>query len=90
MPLLRRWGEPGQRQAKGGPSSRGCILGRALTEPRRLRNEVILFGYARRATGGKPVVCDCGPRVASHFQQVGANGVEAMMACNSWVGVEGF
>jgi hypothetical protein len=67
------------------PPVRACC---ALAEPGRLRNEVIPFRYARRATGGNLVVRDSGLRVAGHFEQMGTNGVEAMMAGNSCIGVE--
>jgi hypothetical protein len=55
-----------------------------------LRNEVVPFRYARGAAGGDPVVIDGSLRVAGHFQQMGTNGVEAVMAGNSCVGVERF
>ena len=45
-----------------------CLAGSALSEAGRLHHEVILFRYARRATGGDPVVCDGGLMVAGHFE----------------------
>ena len=75
-------------EAKSGSSWRACILRRALTEPSRLRNEVIPFRYARSATGGNAIVCDGSLRVTGHFQQMGANGVKAMVAGNTVIGVE--
>src|ERR1700751_1217587 len=60
----------------------------ALDEPGSLRHQVIPFRDTRGAGGGHPVMCDGSRMVTSHFQKMGANCVETIVARNSTVCVE--
>ena len=66
----------------------GCRVCCALAEPGGLAHEVIPFRQARRPAGGNPVVCNRGRMVAGHFEQMGTNGVEAMMAGQPSIGIQ--
>lgn len=59
-----------------------------LAQPGRLCDQVIAFRDAVCLARGNPVVRNCGLRIACHFQQVGTNGVNPVMAENSCIRVE--
>src|SRR5260370_4878357 len=71
--------------ARGGVRSVACCV---LAEPCSLGHEVIPFGDTCRASGANPVVGDGGLMVAGHFQQMGANCVQTIVAGQPVVSVE--
>ena len=53
-----------------------------------MRHEVIPFRNARRPAGRNPVVCNGGLRISGQLQQMSADGIEAMMPSQPFIGVE--
>jgi len=54
-----------------------------------LGGEVVPFRNARRSARRNPVVRNGGLMVAGHLQQVGADGIEAVVSSQSSIGIEG-
>jgi hypothetical protein len=55
-----------------------------------LGHKVVLFRDTCRPAGRDPVMLDGTLIVANHFEQMGANRVEAIVTSNPGVGIEGF
>ncbi len=63
---------------------------RILIEPGCLGHQVIPLRDARRTSRGSTIVGDCALVVARHFQEMGANGVEAMLGGETRIRIERF